>query len=162
MAPSSPSLQLPPSPYESHCASGIIVPRSRSPPIYPSLPRTSYAAAAKKCVHQNPQYRQQQRQLRYHQVKHYNNSNNNNNYYYDQYHHHQRRNDYSDEEHQYLASDDEDENYDYERLKRYRNRLTSRRISPATINRLNLLVKRFLCFLACPSLRSSVRYSQDC
>lgn len=156
MAPSSlPHLQLPPSPppYELDSVSGII---SRLSPTHPSLPRPS-VIGAKKCVHTKQCYNRQ-----HHRRNHrdFNHNNSNNNSCYDQ--HRQRRQDYSNEEHQYLASEDEDENYDYERLKRYRNRLSSRRISPGTMNRVNLLVKRFLCFLACPSLRSSVRYSQDC
>lgn len=145
-----------------------------------SLPRTSFSAA-KKCTHRNHNH-QDRGNSRYYESHESNNnkfansvfsSNNNENYHnnnnykntnnYEDNRQQRRYRDYSDEEHQYLASDDDEHNYyDYERLKRYRNRLSSRRISPGTINRVNLMVKRFLCFLACPSLRSSVRYSQDC
>lgn len=41
-------------------------------------------------------------------------------------------------------------------------RVSGRRISSVPLTGINLLVKRFLCFIACPMLRSSMRYGQDC
>lgn len=62
----------------------------------------------------------------------------------------------------YFATDDDDDlSYDCKKFEQF-SRLSSHRNNSGPLSGLNIIVKRFLSFVACPALTSSMRYGQEC